>query len=281
MVDAHGRFVWYELTTTDIEAAKAFYTKVLGWGAQDASMPGMAYTLFTVEGVSVAGLMGLPDSAKKIQAKPSWIGYVAVDDVRAAADRIERLGGAVHVPPQDIGDISRFSVFTDPQMAALALLQWLRPRREQPAKLSAPGRVGWHELLAADCAKALAFYCKLFDWQKADTDAAGADAYHAFSVGGETIGGMVTKPPAVEVPHWLFYFNVDDIDAVVKRVKSAGGQISEGPLEVPGGSWIARCTDPQGAAFALAGARRSRPLGYFEGAASRDPSDPRTRRWSW
>jgi uncharacterized protein len=281
MADAHGRFVWYELTTTDFEAAKAFYTEVVGWGAQDASMPGMAYTLFTVEGVSVAGLMGLPDSAKKMQAKASWIGYVAVDDVRAAAGRIERLGGAVHVPPQDMGNISRFSVFTDPQMAALALLQWLRPRHEQLAELSALGRVGWHELLTADCAKALEFYCKLFDWQKVGTDTGGAGAYQSFSAGGETIGGLVTKPPAVEIPHWLYYFNVDDIDAAVKRVQAAGGNISDGPLEVSDGRWSARCTDPQGAAFALVGVRRSRPLGYFEGATSRAASDPRARRWSW
>ena len=37
MVNSHGRFVWYELMTTDIEAAKAFYANVVGWGARDAS----------------------------------------------------------------------------------------------------------------------------------------------------------------------------------------------------------------------------------------------------
>ena len=66
MADSHGRFIWYELMTTDMEAAKAFYTKVVGWGTQDASMPGMPYTLFTVAGSSVSGLMRLPEDAKKI-----------------------------------------------------------------------------------------------------------------------------------------------------------------------------------------------------------------------
>jgi predicted enzyme related to lactoylglutathione lyase len=65
MVDSHGRFVWYELMTTDMEAAAAFYTKVVGWGAQDVSTPGMPYILFTVEGSSVGGLMRLPEDAKK------------------------------------------------------------------------------------------------------------------------------------------------------------------------------------------------------------------------
>ena len=170
MIDSHGRFVWYELMTTDMEAATGFYTKVVGWGTQDVSMPGMAYTLFTVAGSSVSGLMSLPEDAKKLGEKPSWIGYVGVDDVDAAANQIERLGGAVYVPPQNILDISRFSVVADPQMATLALVQWLKPRREQPAEPSAPGRIRWHELFAADWEKVFAFYGDLFGWQKENPD---------------------------------------------------------------------------------------------------------------
>ena len=272
MVNSHGRFVWYELMTTDIDAAKAFYTKVVGWGTQDASMPGMAYTLFTVGGASVSGLMGLPEDARKIGEKPSWIGYVGVDDVDAAADWIKRLGGAVHVPPQDILNISRFSVVADPQMATLALLQWLRPRREQPAELSAPGRIRWHELLAADWEKAFAFYGELFGWEKADADVDAMGAYQLFSAGGQTIGGMFTKPSTVPIPFWLYYFNIGDVDAAAKRVKAGGGQILEGPIEVPGGIRIARCTDPQGAMFALTAKRSDKAIGYFERVASRDSS---------
>src|SRR5712692_11960682 len=102
MVNSHCRFVWYELMTTDMEAAKAFYANVVGWGTRDASMPGMAYTLFTAGEASVSGLMDLPEDArKKMGAKPSWIGYVGVNDVDATADRIKHLGGTVHVPPKE------------------------------------------------------------------------------------------------------------------------------------------------------------------------------------
>ena len=65
MVDHHGRFAWYELITTDVAAAQAFYTKVVGWGAQDASTPGLPYTLFTAGTASVSGLMDLPDEARR------------------------------------------------------------------------------------------------------------------------------------------------------------------------------------------------------------------------
>src|SRR5206468_9124364 len=118
------------------EAAKAFYAEVVGWGAQDASMPGKGYTLFTAGGGShhaVTGLMELPETARKTGAKPTWVGYVGINDVDTTTDRIKRLGGTVHVPPTDIPDISRFSVFADPQTARLALFEWLRPGQEQPA----------------------------------------------------------------------------------------------------------------------------------------------------
>ena len=275
MVDSHGRFVWYELMTTDMEAAKAFYAKVVGWGTRDASMPGMAYTLFTVGEASVSGLMNLPEDARQMGAKPRWIGYVGVDDVDATADRIRHLGGAVHVPPTDIPNFSRFSVVADPQMATLALFKWLRPGQEQPAELDTPGRVGWHELLAADWEKAFAFYGELFGWQKAEADVGAMGTYQLFSAGGQTIGGMFTKPPMVPVPFWLYYFNIGDIDAAAKRVKAGGGQILEGPIEVPAAAGSSRCTDPQGAMFALVGKRSNSAIGYFEPVASRDPSDAR------
>jgi hypothetical protein len=118
-----------------------------------------------------------------------------------------------------------------------------------------PGRIGWHELLAADREPAFAFYSELFDWQKADSEPGSATPYQLFSAGGETVGGMFNKRSREPVPFWLYYFNVSDIDAAVERAESAGGEVFEGPLELPGGGWIVRCRDPQGAAFAMQGER--------------------------
>jgi predicted enzyme related to lactoylglutathione lyase len=270
MVNSHGRFVWYELMTTDMEAAKAFYAEVVGWGTQDASTPGMAYTLFTAGATAVSGVIDLPEDASKLGFRPTWLGYVGVDDVDATAERIKQLGGAVHVPPKEIPNISRLSVAVDPQMATIALFKWLKPGQAQPTELDAPGRVGWHELLAADWETAWVFYRELFGWQKADADTGAMGTYQLFSAGGQTIGGMFTKPPAVPVPFWLYYFNIGDIDAAVKRVKAGSGQILDGPIEVPGGRWIVQCTDPQGAIFALVGKRSHNGIGYFERVAWRD-----------
>jgi uncharacterized protein len=253
LADYPGRFAWYELLTTDMAGAAAFYGKVVGWGAQDASTPDLPYTLFTAGKASVSGLMALPEEGRKMGATPRWMGYVGVDDVDVVADRFKRLGGAVYVPPTT-SNIGRIAVVADPQTATLALLKGSKSRR-QLAELAKPGRVGWHELLAADWEKAFAFYGEIFGWQKADAEIGPSDTYQLFSAGGQTIGGMFTKRAVEPLPFWLFYFNVDDIDAAGERVKAAGGEVFEGPLELPGGIWIARCTDPQGGAFALQGKR--------------------------
>jgi predicted enzyme related to lactoylglutathione lyase len=260
MVDHHGRFVWYELLTTDLAAARQFYGDVLGWRAQDMSTPGLAYTLFTSRKASVSGLMELPEQARRMGATSRWVGYVAVDDVDAVVERIKRLGGSVYVPPTN-SNIGRISVVADPQTATLALVTGLEAGRQEPAELGDLGRVGWHELLAADWKKAFAFYGELFGWQKTDAEAGPTDTLQLFAVGGQTIGCMFTKRPAEPVPFWLYYFNTDDIDAAAERVKTGGGQIFEGPYEVVDGNWIVRCRDPQGAAFSLQGKRSRNAIG--------------------
>jgi predicted enzyme related to lactoylglutathione lyase len=253
MVSRHGRFIWYELITTEVAAAKAFYAKVVGWNAQDASTPGLAYSLFAAGSAPVGGLMELPEDARKMGATPRWVGYVGVDDADVAAERIKHLGGTVYVAPTN-SNIGRVSVIADPQTASLGIVEGLRVG-EREAAGDLPGRVGWHELLADDPEKVFAFYGELFGWQKTDAETGPTDAYQLFSAGEQTIGGMSTTLPIDPVPFWLLYFNIADIEAAVQLVKTNGGRIFDGPHQLLDGSWIARCGDPQGALFALQGKR--------------------------
>jgi len=200
--------------------------------------------------------MYLPEEGRRLGATPRWVGYVAVDDMDATATQIRRRGGAVLLPPTD-SNIGRVSVVADPQRATFALVSGLTYGQRQPGGLDEPGRVGWHELLAEDRNKIFDFYGELFGWQKAhETDQ--ADLYQLFSAAGQTIGGMLTKLPSVPQPCWLYYFNVDDIGTAARRVNDSGGRILQGPIELTDGCWIARCADPQGALFALQGARGQR-----------------------
>jgi predicted enzyme related to lactoylglutathione lyase len=98
------------------------------------------------------------------------------------------------------------------------------------------------------------FYSDAFGWQPGDAmDMGDQGKYHIFNRPHGMIGGMMNKPPAMAhlPPHWMIYFRVPDIDAAVERVKANGGQILNGPTEVPGGSRIVNAMDPQGAGFSL------------------------------
>ena len=255
----HGKFAWCELMTTDADAATAFYSAVIGWGAKDAGAAHMRYTILSAGETGVAGLVAMPQSVLDAGARPGWIGYIAVDDVDAFADRVKDAGGAVRHGPEDIPNVGRFAIVTDPQGARFTLFKPLDScDAPPPAAGATPGRVGWHELHAAEWEAAFAFYAGLFGWTKADAvDMGPMGTYQLFAAGGEPVGGMMTKGPEMPAPAWLYYFNVDDINAAVTRTKDAGGQLLHGPHEVPGGSWIALCLDAQGVMFAMVAPARA------------------------
>jgi uncharacterized protein len=261
-----NRFVWYELLTPDVKDAMTFYARVVGWGTQSVSLPSSAYSIFTFGEAPVAGVMHLPEEMRRAGAMPCWIGYIGVDDVDVTVDRINRLGGTVRVRPTTIPNVSRFSVVADPQMATFALVKGLKSSQALFSEPNTLGRVGWHELFAVDWKTAFAFYNELFSWEKEGTDVSPTGTYQRFSAKGEMIGAMSDKASAMSLPFWLYYFNVDDIYAGAERVGASGGQVLYGPIEVPGGSWIAHCRDPHGAMFGLLNRPQRRPIGYFVAA---------------
>lgn len=249
-------FFWYDVMTTDVNAAGKFYSDVVGWGVQDSGSPG--YTLFTVDGRGVAGLMPIPEEARAAGIPPCWTGYIAVDDVDATAERIAREGGKLLHGPIEIPGVIRLAVVMDPQGAGFIVAKGLV--HDAPAELppGTPGTAGWRELYAADGQAAFAFYEKLFGWTNAGTHDMGVmGMYQLFATGGAAVGGIMTKPPQMPAPpHWMYYFNVTSIDTAAARVRTGGGRILNGPMEVPGGQWIVQCMDPQGAGFALVAVKR-------------------------
>lgn len=252
-----SRFVWYELMTTDTEAAKDFYRTVVGWETQDAGVAGVAYTMFTVAGSPVCGTMDLPATARSMGIPPLWLGYIAVDDVDTLAADIVIDGGVVHRAAADIPGIGRFAIVGDPDGATFALFHASAGEPPPPAPTGTPGHVGWRELYAEDGAAAFAFYGQTFGWQlNRDIDMGPMGLYKIFGLDGIDMGGVMTRPSTMEQASWVFYFNVDAIDAAAERVTASGGQVVFGPTEVPGDIWIIQCLDPQGALFALTAAKR-------------------------
>src|SRR6516162_2312190 len=253
----HGKFVWYDVMTSDTKAAESFYRSVIGWDANDSGMTDRSYTLLSVGPVMVGGLMPIPEDARAAGVRPCWMGYIGVEDVDAYAARVKAAGGSVRRAPEDIPGVGRFAVVADPHGAGFMLFQAASDQEPMPVEPGTPGHIGWHELHAGDLESAFAFYADLFDWTKAEAVNMGPmGIYQTFATGGAPCGGMMTKKPETPAPFWLYYFNVEAVDAAMKRVTDGGGQIIHGPMQVPGGSWIANCLDPQGATFAMVGTKR-------------------------
>ena len=119
----HGVFSWCELMTTDVEAAKEFYTELFGWTAEAVTIDGMQYNLIKLEGTEIGGIMALPAQAQG--APPCWGTYVTVDDVDATAGKAQELGASVIVPLTDIPEVGRFCVIRDPQGAVISIITYL------------------------------------------------------------------------------------------------------------------------------------------------------------
>lgn len=255
----HGRFIWYELITTDLDAASRFYEDVVGWTHEDMVGGDMTYRAVSAAGDGVGGMLVIPPDAAARGAPPSWAGYICVDDCDAAADKLGRLGGQVIRAPEDIPGIGRFAVVADPQGAVFAIMTPFpmeAERREVPA--GTLGHASWHELYTTDLDPALAFYADMFGWRKDEVmDMGEMGPYVLFANQTGVIGGMMRKPPEAPCSAWTYYFQVGDIDAAKGRIERGGGQVLNGPMEVPGEDWIIQAADPQGAMFAVVGKKAS------------------------
>ena len=256
-------FIWYELMTTDTDAAIDFYGKVVGWTAADhpnsATPGGARYTVLSAGERGVGGVLQLDQAMQDAGMRPIWVGYVGVADVDRTAGQIKEAGGTIHVPPTDIPNVGRFTMAADPGRA-LFYAMTPQPRQDAPpaAAPATTGLVEWRELYSSvGETAAFDFYSGLFDWKTMEEMPMGAmGTYRIFGDGETQWGGMMDKPEHVPASLWSFYVNVDGIDAAAERVKAKGGQVIMGPMEVPDGSFVLQGLDPQGAVFALRSLKR-------------------------
>jgi uncharacterized protein len=250
------KFFWYELMTSDQDAALAFYAAVVGWTPTDQPNPGadFRYTILNVGDRGVGGVLQIGPEMQSGGARPGWLGYIHVDDADAAAKSVAEAGGRVLMEPRDIPDIGRFAMVADPGGAPFYVMAPL-PRGDAPPAPDpqTPGLISWHELYSSLGDKAaFDFYSGQFGWETMhEMDMGPMGTYRIFGADGVQMGGMMNKPESLPSSVWGFYINVEAIDAAAERVRTNGGEVLMGPHEVPGGSWIVQCRDPQGASFNL------------------------------
>jgi predicted enzyme related to lactoylglutathione lyase len=250
-----GRFTWYELMSTDPKAALDFYANLTGWthqswdGDPGEGMEDMDYDLWMLGEEPIAGCTQLPAQAQEMGAPPHWVGYVHCDDIAATKAKAIELG-AHELASVELPEVGKIAVMHDPDHAVIGLFQSASdPTPEQAPSL---GHMGWHELMTGNYETIWPFYSELFGWEvMEDMDMGEAGVYRMFGRGETMLGGMFNRPAEVPVSSWTYYVDIADVDAAAEALVAAGGQVVQGPMDVPGGGRIVQAKDPQGAMFAL------------------------------
>jgi len=240
---------WVDLSSTDPEASRAFYSKLFGWKVDVNPDPQYGgYALAKIGGKDVAGI-----GPKQMAEQPSaWTVYIGASDADEIAKKAQAAGGTVIVPTIQVGDQGKMAIIQDPSGGAIGI--WQSQNMTGAQIKDAPNTMGWAELSSRGVEKARPFYKKLFGWGEKTTPPAGDNPeYTEFQLEGKSVAGAMEMNPMVpkEVPsYWLVYFNVDDVDKAFKKTIDAGGKEMVSPQDMPGGRF-AIVSDPQGAAFGL------------------------------
>lgn len=245
-----GTFCWVDLSTTDAEAAKTFYTGLFGWGTHDNPMgPDAVYTMLQLEGKEVGGLYQ-QDQQKSQGGPPHWMSYVSVASADETVQKAKSQGGQVLAEPVDVFDAGRMAVLQDPTGTTFAV--WQAGQHIGARLVNQPGTICWNELATKDEKVAGEFYSRLFGWVSQVQDM-GPTSYTIFFRGDQMAAGMIqmTEEWGDIPPHWMVYFAVEDCDSSAETVKQLGGEIKVPPTDIPGIGRFAVAQDPQGAVFSI------------------------------
>ena len=256
MPNPEGTPIWYELLTADPDASKAFYDHVIGWTVEAQPSSEMDYRMISTSGGdNVGGVMRLTDDMKAGGAQPTWLFYIGVDDVDASFAKVKANGGTSLMDPFDIPGVGRLAFVSDPQGNPFYIMRGASEENSTAYDRTGMGKCNWNELITSDQAAANAFYADVFGWTYPDKMTMPGDMgdYMFILAAGQTIGATMKAPQDGPAPGWRFYFRTPDIDAAAARVSEAGGVVTMGPHDVPGGDRIIVATDPHGVVFGVVG----------------------------
>ncbi len=235
-----GSFVWFELTTDDVNASKTFYGETVGWKSSTMDMGDFEYTMLSI-GEDNAQCGVLEPQAK---GTPNhWISYVSVEDVDTLAEKVTKAGGKVVVPPRDIPNVGRFALVADPQGAMFNLFCGANDDKKLEG-------FHWNELWAKDAEAVIPFYKEVLGYEVDSMDMP-TGKYFVFKKDGEGVGGCMSSPSKDIPAMWLPYIHVDNADEAVARAKKNGGTLQGEVMEVPDVGRFGVVLDNKGAAIGL------------------------------
>ena len=241
-----GRFVWHDLMTKDVDAAKRFYGELFDWRFADTRRGDRPYVLARSGGSPVAGIV---DVSAMPEAGAQWLSFMAVEDVDKTLAAVRSDGGKILVEPRDLPN-ARAAVIADPQGAPLGVAQ---VRRAIPdATQTTPGRFFWNEYLARDADRALDFYKRLAGYDSAILESRLGVTYHVLRKTRGRAGLFELPPSAANIQaNWLPYVLVEDPAALATRVVALGGRILVPAAPERRNGSLVVIADPGGAPIAL------------------------------
>lgn len=244
-------FCWLDLSTTDPNGAKEFYSAIFGWEIMDVPVgEGMVYTMLMLNGLPVAALSQMPKEQSDMNFPPFWNSYIAVDDVDAVCAMAEENGGKVLMPPMQVMEEGKMAILQDPEGAFVGV--WQAENMQGFAFYGEPGSVCWFEEGCFNRENAIPFYEKTFGWNST-TSPMGKNLYTLFNLGEIMVAGMYEMTEDMKhIPaHWLPYFGIHDLDSALKTTEAMNGKILMPKLFVEGVGNFSVIQDPQGGALGL------------------------------
>jgi predicted enzyme related to lactoylglutathione lyase len=246
---APGTPCWVDLGSPDLDAAVVFYSGLFGWEVPEAENveDTGGYRRATKNGKDVAGMMPLMQEGQP----PAWATYVAVADAAATAAAVTENGGSVLAEPMDVLGLGTMAIFADSEGAVFGI--WQPGTFPGAGLVNEPGAFCWNELNTRDPEGAKQFYGAVLGWTFEDHDMGPMGTYTEWKLGEDSIGGMLDmrgRMPDEVPPNWTVYFAVENCDAALETIKSSGGSVAFGPIDIPAGRF-AVVGDPFGAIFAV------------------------------
>jgi uncharacterized protein len=248
-----GTPCWVSLVVHGLAPAQEFYSSLFGWEFAPGPQSRGPYVRAKLDGREVAGIGELTELR---HVRTMWTTFLATEDADATAERVRCSGGTVAVGPLDSEAAGRMGICADPAGAVFGLWQG----REHPGaeRLWQPGTNVWNELLVQDASWVANFYEAVFgfDTEKA-ADPVSGDGVTLLADGQRVaaIRGVGDALPHGHGPHWVAYFEAEDVDAAARRVVELGGRLVGEPQDGPWGR-AAEVADPEGATFRLVRSKR-------------------------
>jgi hypothetical protein len=238
-----GKFVWFDLVTDDLAAARNFYGAVFGWKFHAINTLPASYTLIEHDGRNIGGMfVRAPRPGATVTAR--WLALISVTDPAQVARYVEQRGGQIIAPPANLAGRGTHALFRDPQGAVFGVL---KSASGDPADTPvADGDFFWLDLLARDPAQAAEFYRGLGGYEVSVRELGAGVTRAVLAAGGYSRAGIAPLPAAVQRPGWLPYILVDDVAATLAKARAAGGRVLVDPrTELLDGN-LAVIADPRG-----------------------------------